>query len=45
MLPMLAGIAAGNRRFLRTEPETFRRFVLIFLALLSVGVFLRAVLG
>ena len=45
LLPMLAAIAAGNRRFIRTEPETFRRFALIFLAVLSVGVFLRAVLG
>ena len=45
VLPTLAGIALGNRRFLRTEPETFRRFALIFLAVLSVGVFLRAVAG
>ncbi len=45
VLPTLAGIALGNRRFLRTAPETFRRFALIFLGVLSVGVFLRAVAG
>ncbi|MFQ6018684.1 MAG: sulfite exporter TauE/SafE family protein [Kiloniellaceae bacterium] len=43
--PVLIGIALGNRRFLRTEPETFRRFVLVLLAALSLAVFLRAILG
>ncbi len=41
---VLVGIAVGNRRFIRTAPETFRRFVLVLLAVLSIGVFLRAVL-
>ncbi len=45
VLPTLAGNALGHRSFIRTEPETFRRFALIFLAVLSVGLFLRAVLG
>ncbi|MFQ6023377.1 MAG: TSUP family transporter [Acidiferrobacterales bacterium] len=46
LLPVvLTGIALGNRRFIRTEPEAFRRFALLLLALLSVAVFLRALLG
>lgn len=44
-LPMLLGIVLGNRQFLRTDPERFRRFVLLLLAVLSVGVLLRALLG
>ena len=44
-LPMLAGIVLGNRQFARTDPERFRRFVLILLAALSLAVLLRALLG
>ena len=45
VLPMLAGIVLGNRQFLRTDPERFRRFVLLLLAGLSLAVLLRALLG
>lgn len=45
VLPMLLGIVLGNRRFLRTNPERFRRFMLLLLAALSVAVLLRALLG
>lgn len=41
LLPVVIGVATGNRRFIRTEPETFRRFVLLLLALFSVAVLLR----
>ncbi|MFQ5773154.1 MAG: TSUP family transporter [Kiloniellaceae bacterium] len=44
-VPVLLGITVGNRRFIRTEPESFRRFVLILLTLLSLAVFVRAVIG
>ena len=45
VLPMLLGIHLGNRRFLGAETDRFRRFVLMLLAFLSLGVLLRAVLG
>lgn len=41
---VLAGVALGNRRFIRTQPETFRRFVLLLLGALSIGLFVRAAL-
>lgn len=43
--PVLLGIWLGKRRFIHTPPETFRRFVVIFLALLSLAVLARAVLA
>jgi uncharacterized membrane protein YfcA len=45
VLPMLLGLLLGNRRFLRTDPERFRRVVLLLLAALSVAFLLRALLG
>ena len=45
VLPMLAGIVLGNRQFGRTDPERFRRLVLLLLAALSLAVLLRALLG
>ena len=45
VLPMLAGIVLGHRQFLRTDPERFRRVVLLLLAGLSLAVLLRALLG
>jgi hypothetical protein len=37
-IPLLAGVAMGNRQFLKTSPESFRRFTLILLmALASLG--------
>ena len=45
LLPVVfAGIALGNRRFIHTEPETFRRFVLLFLGVLSIAGLVRALL-
>ena len=35
----------GNRGFVKADPERFRRFVLIFLAALSVAVLVRAVVA
>ncbi len=43
-LPVLAGIVLGHRRFLRADPERFRRFVLLLLAALSIAVLLRVLL-
>ncbi len=42
--PVFIGIALGNRRFIHTPPETFRRFVVVLLALLSLAVLARALL-
>ena len=44
-LPMMAGIVLGNRQFGRSDPARFRRLVLLLLALLSLGVLARALLG
>ena len=44
-IPVLIGIALGNRRFIHTPPATFRRFVVALLALLSLAVLTRAVLA
>ncbi len=43
-LPVLAGIVLGHRRFLRADPERFRRLVLLLLAALSIAVLLRVLL-
>ena len=34
-LPMFAGTVLGNRQFLKADPERFRRFVILLLAVLS----------
>ncbi len=37
-VPLVAGVALGNRQFLKTSPESFRRFTLLLLiALASLG--------
>jgi uncharacterized membrane protein YfcA len=43
--PAFLGIWLGKRHFIKTPPATFRRFVVILLALLSVAVLVRAVLA
>ena len=43
--PVLIGIWLGNRRFVQTPPATFRRFVVVLLALLSCAVLVRAFLA
>ncbi len=45
VVPVLVGIGLGNRRFVKADPERFRRFVLILLAMLSVAVLVRAVVA
>ena len=45
VVPVLVGISLGNRRFLKADPERFRRYVLILLAALSVAVLARAVVA
>ena len=40
---LIAGVAAGNRGFVRTDPETFKRVALFVLMALSVLLFARAV--
>lgn len=44
-VPVALGVSLGHRRFVRTAPDSFRRFVFVLLALLSAAVLLRAVLG
>ncbi len=45
VLPLIAGVATGHRHFVRTNPESFRRFVLALLLALAVAGMLRAVWG
>lgn len=43
-LPLLfVGVALGNRRFLATDPETFKRIALMVLMLLAAALLVRAV--
>jgi uncharacterized membrane protein YfcA len=43
-LPVLfLGVQLGSRRFIRGEPESFRRFALCLLMALAIGLFARAV--
>lgn len=44
-VPVVIGISLGHRRFIQTPPETFRRFVVVLLGVLSLGVLARAMLG
>ena len=45
-LPLLfAGVAMGNRRFLETDPDTFKRIALVVLVILSVALLVRALWG
>jgi uncharacterized membrane protein YfcA len=34
-IPLIAGVAIGNRQFLRTSPDSFRRFTLLLLMMLA----------
>ena len=45
VVPVLVGITLGNRRFVKADPERFRRLVLILLGALSVAVLVRAVVA
>jgi len=44
-IPLFLGVAFGHRHFLRTSPESFRRFALWLLIVLSSAGLLRAILG
>lgn len=44
-IPLFLGVWIGNRHFLSTSPESFRRFTLILLIVLSVAGLLRAAIG
>jgi uncharacterized membrane protein YfcA len=44
-LPLSLGVWLGNRRFLASSPESFRRFTLILLVFLATAGLLRAALG
>ena len=44
-LPLFLGVWLGNRHFLATSPESFRRFTLILLVFLATAGLLRAALG
>ena len=45
LVPLFLGVWLGNRHFLATSPESFRRFALLLLMGLSIAVLLRAGLG
>lgn len=44
-LPLAIGLALGHHRFLRAEPDSFRRFALILLVFLSILGLLRMALA
>ena len=44
-IPLFLGVWLGNRHFLTTSPESFRRFTLILLVFLATAGLLRAALG
>ena len=45
LAPLFLGVWLGNRHFLATSPDSFRRFALLLLMALSIAVLLRAALG
>jgi len=44
LLPLVVGVALGNRGFVRSSPESFRKFAIGLLMLLSIAVIVRGVL-
>ena len=44
LIPLLVGIYIGHRSFVKTTPESFRKFALSLLIVLSLAVIVRAVL-
>ena len=44
LIPLLIGIYIGHRSFIKTTPESFRKFALSLLIVLSLAVIVRAVL-
>jgi uncharacterized protein len=45
LLPLVLGIALGNRQFVHSDPAAFRRVVLVVLMLLALSGLVRALLG
>jgi uncharacterized membrane protein YfcA len=45
LAPLGLGVVIGNRRFIQSNPESFRRIVLVLLILLSIAGLVRAALG
>jgi uncharacterized membrane protein YfcA len=45
LVPLALGVAIGNRRFIQSNPESFRRIVLVLLMLLAIAGLIRAGLG
>jgi uncharacterized protein len=44
-VPLLAGVAIGNKRFLKTSPDSFRRFTLLLLMVLASLGLARGLIG
>ena len=44
LIPLAVGVSLGNRRFVKSTPESFRKFSICLLILLSLAVILRGVL-
>ena len=44
LIPLFAGIYLGHRSFVKTSPESFRKFTLGLLIFLSVAIIIRSVL-
>jgi uncharacterized membrane protein YfcA len=45
LAPLGLGVLIGNRRFIHSNPESFRRVVIVLLLLLSIAGLIRAALG
>tara|TARA_Y100001970_G_C14237409_1_gene862701 strand:+ start:2485 stop:3246 length:762 start_codon:yes stop_codon:yes gene_type:complete len=45
LIPMTIGIYIGHKKFVKTTQESFRKFVLIFLVILSLAGILRSILS
>ena len=44
LLPLVfLGVWLGNRQFIQTEPDSFRKFALALLAILAIGLIARAI--
>ncbi|MCP4757616.1 MAG: sulfite exporter TauE/SafE family protein [Proteobacteria bacterium] len=45
LVPLILGLIAGSRSFIRTDPEAFRKKVMVLLLLMSVTMLTRTVVG
>jgi len=44
LIPLMVGIYIGHRSFVKTSPESFRKFVLSLLIVLSLAAMIRGIL-